>query len=99
MRWIKRIVTALILITVFYWSLLFRVENTSEVPLSLVFFTLPEASLSVWMVIAFAFGVGLSLLLSSILAAKQKAQLLISKRQLEQCHRQLAKLRAGTPGE
>ena len=32
MRWIKRIVTALILITVFYWSLLFRVENTSEVP-------------------------------------------------------------------
>jgi len=99
MRWIKRIVTALILMTVFYWSLLFRVENTSEVPLSLVFFTLPEASLSVWMVIAFACGVGLSLLLSTILAAKQKTQLLIAKHQLEQCHRQLAKLRAGTAGE
>lgn len=99
MKWAKRILTALILIVVFYWAVLFRVENTSEIPLSLVFVSLPQASLSVWMVMAFAFGVILSLVISILLTAKHKTQLLIVKRQLEQCRQQLAKLRAGTPGE
>ncbi|MCF7981112.1 MAG: LapA family protein [Pseudomonadales bacterium] len=99
MSWFKRIVTFLILIAIFYWGILFRIENLSQVPLSLVFVTLPEASLSVWMVMAFAIGVILSLLISILLTIKQKTQLLLAKRQLEQCQQQLAKLRAGLPGE
>lgn len=99
MRWVKRIATILILAAMFYWAILFRIENMPQVPLSLVFVTLPEASLSVWMVAAFALGVVLTMLLNALLAMKQKTKYLVAKRQLEQCQQQLTKLRAGVPGD
>lgn len=89
MKWIKRVLAVLVLLVVFVWAIVFTAENTLQAPLSLVFFTLPEASISVWIVGGFAAGGLLGLLLSLLLIARLKASHLSTRRQLEQCQQQL----------
>lgn len=89
MKWIKRVGAALVLLVVFVWVIVFTAENTSRAPLSLVFFTLPEASISVWVVGGFTLGGLLGLLLSLLLITRLKATHLSTKRQLQQCRQQL----------
>lgn len=92
MRWLKRILLLLLFAAVFYWALLFRLENTTPIGLSLVFLRLPEASLSIWIVAAFALGVLLCLLLHFWVMLRHKGRALLLKRQLQQCQQQLDRL-------
>lgn len=99
MRWIKRVLVVLVVLAVFMWGLLFTTENTAQAPLSLVFITLPETSISIWVVGGFVSGGLLGLLICLMLVARQKATLLNVKRQLRQSEQELSKLRAGVAGD
>ncbi len=99
MRWVKRILMVLVLLVVFAWGLLFTTENTIQTPLSLVFITLPEASISIWVAAGFVSGGLIGLLICLLLVTRVKASLLTVKRQLRQSEQELSKLRSGVTGD
>ncbi len=99
MRWVKRILMILVLLMVFAWGLLFTTENTAQAPLSLVFVTLPEASISIWVAAGFVSGGLIGLLICILLVTRVKATLVSIKRQLRQSEQELSKLRTGVTGE
>ncbi len=90
MKWIKRILVLVILLVVFVWGLMFTSENTQQTPLNLVFTTLPEMSISVWVVAGFVVGGILGLSFSLLLLGQLKARQLSLNRQLTRCQQELA---------
>ena len=66
MKWLKRIGVLLLLAAVFFWGMLFTAENTGQVSLNLVFWVLPSASISLWVILGFAMGGLVGLLLRGL---------------------------------
>lgn len=94
MKWLKRICVLLVLVAVFFWGMLFTSENTAEVPLHLVFWQGPSASISLWVILAFAVGGIVGLVLSLALMTRLRAGMLRAERRAERFEKELSNLRA-----
>ena len=94
MKWIKRICVLLLLTVVFFWGMLFTSENTAQVALSLVFWQSNPANMSLWLILGFAAGGLLGLLLSMLLLAKLRAGLHHAERRAQLFEKEIATLRA-----
>ncbi len=64
MRFLKTLVVGLLCLAVLLLGILFTIHNTEKVSIDLVFFQLPEASVSVWLIATFVLGGFLGVLLS-----------------------------------
>lgn len=93
MRWVKRLLTTVILVLVLVAGLLFSLQNSATVPVNLLVFETAERPLSVWLLVAFALGGVIGLIVGSLALVKLQAGRLRLRRQLEACEKELAQLK------
>lgn len=72
---------------------LFALQNTTAVPLDLLFIHLPERSMAVWLLAFFMSGALLGLLASSYLIVRTKTRLASASRQIKRLSLELDRLR------
>jgi len=92
-QFLKRISSVLLLLLVLAFGLLFAVQNTATAPLDLLFIQLAEQRIALWILLAFAGGGLLGMLLSAVVIMRLRAAALLARRQLKLRDKELAKLR------
>ena len=92
-RWIKGVSVGLICLLVLFIGVMFTINNTVLVSINLVFFTLPEASLSTWLVATFIMGGIFGMLVSVVTVLTLRARLRAEKRRVTNANKELDKLR------
>lgn len=98
MRWIRRLLSALLLLLVLVFGLLFSLQNAQVVPLDLLAMQLRERPLAVWVLAAFALGGFAGLLASSVALVRLQASRYRLRRRLESCEKELTALKT-TPSK
>ncbi|WP_240776318.1 LapA family protein [Nitrincola alkalilacustris] len=93
MRFIKRLLMLLIALAVVLLGVMFTIHNTTRVSIDLVLVTLPEASLSLWLIGAFALGAILGLIFSSFVIMSLKTRLYAVNKRISASQRELEKSR------
>ncbi len=93
MRWIRRVLIAILLLLVLIFGLLFSLQNAQGIPLDLIALQLRERPLAVWLLAAFAFGGLAGLAAGSVALVKLQANRYRLRRRLESCERELSELR------
>lgn len=93
MRFIKTLVVALLCIVVLMIGIFFTIHNTEKVAIDLVFFQLPEASLSVWLIAAFFTGGLIGILLSITTVFMLRTRLGSARRKIASTQKELDQLR------
>lgn len=96
MRFLKMIIVFLLSVVILMVGIMFTIHNTEKVSIDLVFLTLPEASLSLWLIAAFVLGGVLGFLLSSIAVVSLKARLMGSRRKVNATSKELDQLRTAS---
>ena len=96
MRWLKTLlVLALCIIFLFCgWS--FAPLNSELVSINMFFFTLPEASLSIWLMASFVVGGAAGVLVSSLFVMVLKLKLKAAKRKIGSADKELDQLRTAS---
>lgn len=93
MRWLKRLVTLLVLVLVLAGGLLFSLQNATSVPVDLLVYQTVERPVSVWLLMAFTLGGVVGLVVGSAALVKVQSSRLRLRRQLEACEKELAQLK------
>ena len=96
MRWLKVLCIGILLLAVGFIGVMFTVNNTDKVSINLIVATLPEASLSIWLLCFFAAGAIASLFLSSLWLVVLKTKLRASRRRELNIKRQLEQAQSST---
>ena len=93
MRYLKRWLAYLLLLVVLAFGVLFSVQNTVAVPLDLLLFQLPEQRLALWVLLAFALGGVVGMLISTTAILQLKSQSLLLQRKLDKHQKELSRTR------
>ncbi|TDX30223.1 putative membrane protein [Modicisalibacter xianhensis] len=93
MRWLKGLLLAAILLVVLLLGILFAVNNQQALPLNLIWVELPPASLSLWLLVALAFGVLLGMLAMTGVYLRLRTLLTRAQRHNQQQRKELDRLR------
>ncbi len=91
MRFMKRWLAYLLLVMVLVFGVLFTVQNTATAPLDLFLIQLPEQRVALWLLLSFALGGAIGML---IVMLPLKSRLLLLQRKLSRQERELSKLRS-----
>ncbi len=94
MRWILRLLIAVLLLGVLVLGLLFSVQNATEVAVDLLVLQTSARPLATWLIVAFVVGGVAGLLAGSAALLRLQARQMQLKRQLSQCEKELAQLKA-----
>ena len=89
----KRLIVFLILAAVLAFGVLFSIQNTAEVPLDILILRLPEQSLALWVLLAFALGGIIGMLISGWAILRLKSETMLVRRKLARREQELKKLR------
>jgi uncharacterized integral membrane protein len=92
-NWLKNLITIVLGLIVIGIGILFTIHNTDQVAIDLVFFQLPEASVSLWLIAAFVLGALCGILLSTLVILSLKTRLRSSQRKVMTFRKELDKLR------
>lgn len=90
---LKRWCGYILLLLVLAFGVLFSIQNTAPVPLDLLAVQLSEQSIALWVLLAFAAGGLLGLILGSLALLRLKGQVAVLKRRLDKTTRELDKVR------
>jgi uncharacterized integral membrane protein len=82
MKFLRKLVTVLVVLATLGVGMLFALQNKTPVPLDLLVYTFEPRSLALWILSAFAIGGILGMLACSALLVRQKASLGSARRQL-----------------
>ena len=98
MKFLRKLLTALIVLATLGVGMLFALQNKTPVPLDLLVYTFEPRSLALWVLSAFAIGGFLGMLACSAILVRQKASLGSANRQLAKSRAELGRLQdsAGT---
>lgn len=96
MRWLKMLIVFLLSVVILMVGIMFTIHNTQKVSIDLVFLTLPEASVSLWLIAAFVLGGLLGFMLSTIAVVSLKARLMGSRRKINSTSKELDQLRTAS---
>lgn len=94
MRWIWRLLVVMLLLGVLVIGLLFSIQNAIEVPVDLLVLQTVPRPLATWLIIAFVFGGVSGLLAGSAALLRLQARQVQLRRQLGNCEKELAQLKA-----
>lgn len=97
MRWLRRLVVIIVLLSVLGFGLLFCLQNTDAVPLDLLVAQLTARPLAVWVLGAFILGGVLGVVVGSAALVRLQASRFRLRRRLENCERELSELRTLAP--
>lgn len=93
MNWLKNLILVVLGLIVVGIGILFTIHNTTPIKIDLVFFTLPEASLSLWLIAVFVLGSLLGMLISAVALLGLKTRLRSSRRRESNYRKELDQLR------
>lgn len=93
MKFLRKIMTILIVLATIGVGVLFALQNKMLVPLDLLVYTFEPKSIALWVLAAFALGGLLGMLISSVIMVRMQASLGFSKRQLTKARTEVDKLR------
>ena len=82
MKFLRNILTVLLVLATIAVGVLFALQNKMPVPLDLLVYTFEPQSLALWIIAAFAVGGILGLLISSAILVRLRASLASTRRQL-----------------
>ena len=94
MKFLRKLLTVLIVLATIGVGVLFALQNKVPVPLDLLVYTFEPKSLALWVLAAFALGGLLGMLISSAIMIRMRASFSSSKRQLARARAELDKLRS-----
>ncbi|MBV1787035.1 LapA family protein [Marinobacterium sp. D7] len=94
MNWLKTLLATLIGLVIIAVGILFTVHNTAPVSIDLVFVQLPEATLSLWLILAFVTGGICGVLLSTLTILALKTRLHSAQRKVKSSREEIERLRA-----
>ena len=92
MRTIKLILTLVIGLAVLLIGVLFTIHNTDKVSIDLIWFKLPEASLSLWLIGFFVAGTLMGIILTSTRSLLLRARLSALHRKQRQAEEKLRRI-------
>jgi uncharacterized membrane protein YciS (DUF1049 family) len=94
MKLLRNLLTVLTVLATLVASVLFAVQNKTPVPLDILVYTFGPQSIALWILIAFALGGVLGMVVSAVLLVRTRASLGACKRQLDRAHAELSKVQA-----
>lgn len=93
MRWLKMLLVLVLCLVFLFCGWTFATLNTELVAINLFFFTLPEASLSLWLMASFVVGGIAGVVVSSVFVMLLKLKLQAAKRKMSAADKELDQLR------
>ena len=96
MRLIKTLLVILLCLAVVFVGVMFTIHNTTEVVIDLIFVQLPAANLALTLIITFAAGTLIGLLLSSLVILALKTRLGSAKRKINNTQKEIDQLRVSS---
>jgi uncharacterized integral membrane protein len=93
-RWLRTLLLIILCLVFLFVGILFTIHNTDKVSIDLILVTLPQASLSLWLMAAFVCGGVLGLVLSSFAILGLKARLRSARKRLTVAQHDLEQQRA-----
>jgi putative membrane protein len=93
MKFLRNLLTVVIVLATLAVGVLFALQNKMPVPLDLLIYTFEPRSLALWVLAAFAVGGVLGMLISSVILVRKQASLATAKRQLAKARAEADKLR------
>lgn len=92
MKFLRKILTILIVLATVGVGVLFALQNKVPVPLDLLVYTFEPRSLALWILAAFALGGLLGMLISSAIMVRMRASFSSTRRQLVKARAELDKM-------
>jgi uncharacterized integral membrane protein len=92
-NWLKNLITIVLGLIVIGVGILFTIHNTDQVTIDLVFFQLPQASLSLWLIATFVLGALCGIVLSILTILSLKTRLHSSQCKVVAFRKELDQLR------
>ncbi len=96
MRWLKMFLVLILSAVILVVGIMFTIHNTEKVAIDFVFFTLPQASLSLWLIAAFVTGGLAGFGLSSLAVLSLKTRLMSSRRKMTAVTKELDTIRTAS---
>ncbi|MCB5161677.1 lipopolysaccharide assembly protein LapA domain-containing protein [Marinomonas algarum] len=93
LKWLKRIVSAVLIIFFLAIGVFFAIRNPQIISLDLVFWQGPELSVALYMILAFTFGACVALLISSVAFLHNERQIRVLTRKNEKARQEIDALR------
>jgi putative membrane protein len=93
MKQLRNLLTAVVVLAMLVVSVLFALQNNEPVPLDLLVYTFGPHSLALWVLVAFALGGSLGMIVSSVILVRTRASLGACRRQLDRAQQDISKLR------
>lgn len=99
MKFLRNILTVLIILATVAVSVLFALQNKVPVPLDLLVYTFEPKTLALWVLSAFALGGVLGMLISSAILLRTRATLGSTRRQLARARAEAEQQHSKVSGE
>jgi putative membrane protein len=96
MKQLRKLLTVIVILAMLVVSVLFALQNEAAVPLDLLVYTFGPQSLALWVLVAFALGGVLGMIVSSVILVRTRASLIVCRKQLDRAREEVSKSR-GTP--
>lgn len=96
MRWLKYLIIVILCVVALVVGIGFAWLNTDDVVINLFFVTLPEASLSLWLMASFVLGGFAGILATGVGMMLLKTQLKAAKRKVNSANQELDRLRTAS---
>ncbi len=96
MKLLRKLLYAALVLAMVAVGVLFAVQNETLVPLDLLVYRFDPHSLALWILLAFALGGVLGLVMSSAIMLRQRASLGAARRQLARAQAEADKLRGAS---
>lgn len=93
MKHLRKLLTIIVVLVTLSVSVLFALQNEASVPLSVLVYTFEPQSVALWVLVAFALGGALGMIVSSMILVRTRASLGACKRQLDRAMDELRNLR------
>ncbi len=95
MKLLRKLLTVFVVLATLVTGVLFALQNKTPVPLDLLVYTFEPQSIALWILLAFALGGLLGMIVSAVILVRTRASLRSCRRQLD---RSLAE-RSKVPGD
>ncbi|GGK74260.1 lipopolysaccharide assembly protein LapA domain-containing protein [Amphritea balenae] len=96
MRWLKTLLVLILAIVFLFCGWTFATLNTEQVSIDLFFITLPQASLSLWLMASFVMGGIVGVVVSSLVVMLLKVRLQAARRKIAAANKELDQLRTAS---
>ncbi len=97
MKHLRKFLTVVVVLAALSASVLFALQNEVAVPLSVLVYTFEPQSLALWVLVAFAMGGALGMLVSSVILVRTRVSHGACKRQLDRALQEVRSLRDAAP--